>query len=116
MKTSLILRTLLLASMFAGNSAQAADPQLAPATPDIAKLMAMLNQLVADTSDQPAPALVVQENPAPPVAPAPQSGQRPTTSSLRVASLAISAPLGGRGTAPNVPKTESNWRALFPLK
>ncbi|MCE9611026.1 MAG: hypothetical protein K8R23_12600 [Chthoniobacter sp.] len=53
MKTSLILRTLLLVSALAGTAVHAADP--VPATPDIQSLMAMLNRLVAEAGIEPAP-------------------------------------------------------------
>jgi hypothetical protein len=121
MKTSIILRTMLLASMFTGNSAQAADPQPAPATPDIAKLMAMLNQLAADAgeanvADDAAPVPVAKRNPAPPFIPATAAVPRPSASSLRMAVLEVSAPLGGRGSTAIATATESIWRALFPQK
>lgn len=122
MKTSLLLRTLLLASTLATGAAQAADPQPAPAAPDIARLIAMLNQLAAETENgadaaaDPAPAPVARETPAAPTPPASQPAPRLATSQLRTTSLTVSGPLGGRGTAAHAPATESTWRALFPLK
>ncbi len=119
MKTVLLLRTLLLASALAGSAAHAADPQPAPAMPDLAKLMAMLSQLGAETElaiPDEAPAPAAQE-PAPPSPAAPQQpASRLATPPLHTSSLTLSSALGGRGPAANVPVTESLWRALFPLK
>lgn len=120
MKNSLRLRTLLLASTLATGAAHAADPQPAPAMPDLGKLMTMLNQLVAESDsaaaeEEPAPA--AREPAAPPPAPVPPPpAARLATPQLRSTSLTVSGPLGGRGPAPGVTMTESIWRALFPLK
>lgn len=119
MKTSLLLRTLLLASALAGTAAHAADPQPAPAAPDIQTLMAMLNRLVAEAGVELAPE--AEEAPAPAPAAkaaadsAPAAGQPPATS-LKMSSLAPSAALGGRGANPNARTAGTDWRALFPLK
>lgn len=119
MKTSLLLRTLLLASTLAGSAAQAADRQPTPTLPDVAKLIAMLNQLAAETDiaipdEEPAP--VLKEPAAPPAAAAPQPAPRLATPPLRCASLTPSGALGGRGPGATVAVTESIWRALFPLR
>ena len=120
MKTSLLLRTLLLASALAGTAARAADPQPAPAVPDIQALMALLNRLAAEAGVELAPE--AEEAPAPAPAPAakaadsaPAAGQ-PPASSLKMSTLAPSAALGGRGANPNARTAGTDWRALFPLK
>ena len=119
MKTSLLLRTLLLASAIAGTAARAADPQPAPAAPDIQTLMAMLNRLVAEAGVELEPA--AEEVPAPaikaPAASAPASAAaQPPAATLKMSSLAPSAALGGRGANPNARTAGTDWRALFPLK
>ena len=119
MKTSFLLRTLLLASALAGTAAHAADPQPAPAVPDIQALMAMLNRLVAEAGVEPEPA--AEEAPAPAIkapaasAPAPAAAQ-PPAATLKMSSLTPSAPLGGRGAGSPARVAEADWRALFPLK
>ena len=121
MKTSLLLRTLLLASTLASGAARAADPQPAPAAPDVAKLLAMLNQLATEAdvpgaAADPEPAPAPAPAPAATPAPAPRPASRLLTPHLRGATLTPSGPLGGRGPGATVPVTESAWRALFPLK
>ena len=125
MKTSLLLRTLLLACTLAGSAARAADPQPATAVPDVAKLLAMLNQLAAeadvpvaaaDPAPAPAPAPPAPEPAAAVPTPAPRPASRLITPQLRGATLTPSGALGGRGPGATVPVTESAWRALFPLK
>lgn len=123
MKTSRLLRTLLLAGTLAGRAALAAEPPPAPAMPDVAKLIAMLNQLAAETDpviadEEPAPAAKVPAAPpaAPPAAAAPQPAPRLAAPQLRCTSLTPSGALGGRGPGATVVVTESIWRALFPLK
>ena len=121
MKTSLLLRTLLLACTLAGSAARAADPQPATVVPDVAKLLAMLNQLAAE-ADVPGAAADPEAAPAPAApaaatpAPAPRPASRLITPQLRGATLTPSGALGGRGPGATAPVTESAWRALFPLK
>ena len=116
MKNSNFIRSLLLTSALLGAAARAADPQPAvPGAVDLRALMALLNKLVAEAADEPAPA------PAEPAAKAPAvPGQPPAaaprSSSLSTSSLTPSNGLGGRGPGATVRPTEENWRLLFPLK
>lgn len=107
MKTSLLLRTLLLASALAGTAVHAADA--VPATPDIESLMALLNRLAAEAGVEAEPAAAASADAAPTVS-------KPASSNLRMSSLTPSAALGGRGATPAARAPESDWRALFPLK
>lgn len=117
MKSSRILRSLLLASALTGPMAHAADPQSAAA--DIQALMALLNKIVAQSaaeeaaSGEPAPA-------SPPAASAPAARQPLSTAlktgGLITSSLTPSAGLGGRGAGSVLRLTEEAWRVLFPTK
>ena len=118
MKSSRILRSLLLASALTGPMAHAADPQ--PAAADIQALMALLNKIVAQSaaaeeaaSGEPAPA-------PPPEASAPAARQPLSTAlktgGLSTSSLTPSAGLSGRGAGTVLRLTEEAWRVLFPAK
>lgn len=112
MNTSLFLRTLLVASTLSGAAAHAADPQPAPAVPDIQALMAMLNRLVAEAGGEPEPEPAAVEAPAP-VAPA---AARPPTTTLKMSRLTPSGPLGAHGPGSSTRVAEAEWRVLFPHK
>lgn len=113
MKTSL----LFLICTLVGTMARAADPQPAPAAPDIQALIAMFHRLAAEAGVEIVPQAA--EAPAPaakaPADSAPAAGQPPATG-LKMSSLTPSAPLGGRGAGTPGRATETDWRALFPLK
>ena len=124
MKTSDILRSFLVASALTGIAARAADPQPAPAAPDIQALMALLNKMAAESAAAPAPSDEPAPTPVPATpaakAPAPAARQPLSTSlktgSLSTGGLATSGGLDGHGAGVIVRLTEEAWRLLFPLK
>ena len=119
MKTSRILRSLLLAGALSGPMAHAADPQ--PAAADIQALMALLNKIVAQSATAAEAAASDEPAPAPPPAVAEPAARQPLstalkTGSLSTSSLTTSGGLGGRGAGTVVRLTEEAWRLLFPAK
>ena len=130
MKTSRLLRSLLLVSALTSLAAHAADPQppTAVSEADIKTLLALLNKIVAQSAVETDAAAAESEEPAPPPAPAAPAAKtsaptaRPPlstalkTGGLGTSSLAPSGGLEGRGPGALVRMTEEAWRLLFPVK
>ncbi len=124
MKASLFFSTVAVAFVFTAAPLRADELHPAAASADMQALVAQLLQAVTAAPSEPAPVLAAA--PAGAVAPVPKAIPRATSSlqtgrlmngSLRTASLAPSAPLGGRGMTGGVARlNDEDWRLLFPVK
>ena len=115
MKTSRLLRSLLLVSALTSLAAHAADPPPpAPSSADIQALMTLLNKIVAQSAVETDAAAADSEEPAPTARPPLSTALK--TGGLGTGSLAPSGGLEGRGPGALVRMTEEAWRLLFPVK